>query len=168
MILSSSVAKGKSAFTLIELMAAVVIVGVLVTLAVPRFRVFIAKARQGEAHFNLDLVAKLQQTYFNPYQKYHQNTDGSKFNMGGGGDSGSCPASGDEVNELGFRVTDCAKLRYSYSAKTAGGGGRAINDGSTTKDIYPGCTGTTFKDEWLITIKRDLTNPQNVIKKCQE
>ena len=167
MILLNSVVKSKAAFTLIELMAAVVIVGVLVTLAVPRFRVFIAKARQGEAHFNLDLVAKLQQTYFNQYQKYYQNADGSKFNMGGGGDSGSC--TGDSAaNELGFRVTDCAKLRYSYSAKTAGGGGRAINDGSTTKDIYPGCTGTTFKDEWLITIKRDLTNPQNVIKECQE
>ena len=169
MILSISVAKSKSAFTLIELMAAVVIVSILVTLAVPRFRVFIAKARQGEAHINLDIIAKLQQSYFNEHNVYN-----SDLAIGKGKASGTCPTSTDNANILGFRTADCEKLRYNYTtsgATTAGGnsagGGIAENDGSVTSLlIYPGCSSKT--DLWDINDKRDLTNRTKVIEACKE
>ena len=160
MILSSSVVKGKAAFTLIELMAAVVIVGVLVALAVPRYRVFVAKSRQSEAAINLGIIAKLQQNYFN-------ENDGSYFGtlaMGKGTSTGTCPTG--DVNLLGFRVGDCNELRYHYTSNTSGGG-RALNDGSvSTLLIYPGCSGQT--DQWDITDKNKLTNTTPVIKKCKE
>ena len=149
-------------FTLVELLAAVAIVGVLVTLAVPRFRVFIAKARQSEASINLGIIAKLQQSYYNEYGKYYNE---SSFKMGKGGGGGSCPTT--NVNELGFRTIKCSKLRYTYTSRSGGGGG-AINDGLTTNHIYPGCSGAGKVDEWHISIERDLTNHQNVIKKCQD
>ena len=149
-------------FTLVELLAAIVIVGVLVTLAVPRYRVFIAKARQSEASVNLGIIAKLQQSYYNEYGKYYNE---SSFKMGTGG-GGSCPSAGDDANELGFRTIKCSKLRYTYTSRSGGGGG-AKNDGSDDSLlIYPGCSNQI--DEWHINIERDLTNHQKVIKKCQD
>ena len=150
-------------FSLIELMVAISIVAVLVTLALPRYRVFQAKSRQAEAKVNLGFIADLQQTYKAEFEKYYHNT--TKFKVGGGGDGGHCNAVGGEHNELGFRVTDCSELRYTYSSRT-GGGGRAYNDGRT-KAIYPGCTGSDKIDDWRIDSDRDLDHHKNVIKKCK-
>ena len=50
-------------FSLIELMAVVAIIGVLVSLAIPRFRVFVARARMGEAIHNLGVIDRLQKSY---------------------------------------------------------------------------------------------------------
>lgn len=161
MILSSSVVKGKSAFTLIELMAAVVIVGVLVALAVPRYRVFVAKSRQSEAAINLGIIAKLQQSYFNEHDGSYYGT----LAMGKGKRGKTCPTG--DANLLGFRVGDCNELRYHYTTAAPVGGGRAENDGSvSTLLIYPGCSGQT--DRWDITDENKLTNAPKVIEKCKE
>lgn len=53
----------KNAFSIVELMAAVVVMGVLVSLAVSRFRLYIARARQSEAVHNLGIIHKLQVSY---------------------------------------------------------------------------------------------------------
>ena len=163
MILSSSVVKSKSAFTLIELMAAVVIVGVLVALAVPRYRVFVAKSRQSEAAINLGIIAKLQQTHFNE----HDGSYNGDLAIGKAKSGGTCPTAAQDANLLGFRVGDCNELRYHYTTAAPVGGGRAENDGSvTTLLIYPGCSGKT--DQWDITDKNKLTNSTKVIEKCKE
>ena len=151
-------------FSLIELMVAISIVAVLVTLALPRYRVFQAKSRQAEAKINLGFIAGLQQTYKAEFEKYYHDT--TKFKVGGGGDGGHCNAVAGEHNELGFRVTDCSELRYTYSSTDLSGGGRAYNDG-ITKDIYPGCTGATKIDEWRIDNSRNLNHRANVIKLCK-
>ena len=145
------------AFSLVELMAAVAIVGILVALALPRYRLFIATSRQAEAQSNLGIIATLQQTYQLKYDGKHF-TD--SFNMGQGG-GGSCQDA-NQKNELGFRVVDCGKLRYTYNAATFGS---AKNDGANNSLlIYPGCTGSA--DEWSITKERVLTNTDKIIEKC--
>lgn len=149
-------------FTLIELMAAVVIVGVLVALAIPRYRVFVARSRQSEAAINLGLIAKLQQSYYLRYSNYNS---GLSIGKGGGG---SCPAAADPANELGFRTAKCDKLRYTYTSDSAGGGKAVNNGGDTSLLIYPGCSGAGKEDEWAINDEHDLTNPKDIIKKCQE
>lgn len=146
------------AFTLVELMAAVSVVMILVALALPRYRLFIASSRQAEANANLGIIATLQQSY-------QLKFDGQYFdslNMGGS----ASPCSDDEQkNPLGFRAVSCDDLRYKYTtSSTNKGGGSAKNDGSiSTKYIYPGCTET---DEWTITEQRQLENKVPVIQKC--
>ena len=51
------------AFTLIELMITVALIGVLSALAIPNFVAFQAKARRGEAFANLSALARAQKTY---------------------------------------------------------------------------------------------------------
>ena len=101
------------AFSLVELMAALAVIMVLVTLALPRYRVFIATSRQAEAQSNLGIIAKLQQTYQLKYiGKYYAN---SNFKMGQGSSDGTCGNNeNSQQNELGFRVSQCSKLRYTY------------------------------------------------------
>ena len=142
-------------FSLVELMAVVVIVGILVSLALPRFRLFIATARQAEAHANLGIIASLQQTYYLKHNKHFAGLD-----MGGG----TCGATA-EKNELGFRNVNCAKLRYKYSATTSGGGS-ANADGASGREIYPNCTGKA--DKWSIGVTRELKHEENVITLCHE
>ena len=57
-------------FTLAELMIAVVIVGILSSLAVPRFISHIEKTRTAEAVANLEAVYKLQLAYFQEKRVY--------------------------------------------------------------------------------------------------
>ena len=141
-------------FSLVELMAVVVIVGILVSLALPRFRLFIATARQAEAHANLGIIASLQQTYYLKFDKY--------FTAGLSMGDGTCEDSAQQ-NELGFRNVNCAKLRYKYSATS--GGGEAKASGASPREIYPNCP---KEDTWTIDDKRVLKQTKNVIKECHK
>ena len=149
-------------FTLIELMAAIVIVGVLVALAVPRYRVFVARSRQGEAAINLGLISKLQQSYYLRYGSYF-----GTLSMGtpGGGTCAATAAS--ESNDLGFRTGKCANMRYTYKTDVPDGGGNAENTGADDALlIYPGCKNKT--DKWEINEDHELKNSTDIIKGCQE
>ena len=57
-------------FTLLEIMVTVAVLGVLVTIALPRYEVFIAKSRKSEAKINLGVIYSLQQTYFLKHNTY--------------------------------------------------------------------------------------------------
>ena len=65
-------AKGRllDGFSLVELMAAVAVVAILVSLALPRYRAFIARARTSEAKTNLGIIYGLQQTYKAEFETY--------------------------------------------------------------------------------------------------
>ena len=54
----------QAGFSLVELMIVVGIIGILATLAVPRFQQFQAKARMGEAKNMLNHVYTLEESYF--------------------------------------------------------------------------------------------------------
>ena len=158
--------KHELGFSLVEVMAVIVIVGILVALALPRFRLFVATARQAEAHANLGIIASLQQTYYLKYNKHYENTS---LKMGNGGDSGTCTDDvNSEKNLLGFRSVNCANLRYTYTVATSGVGKALNDDGPSGKEIYPGCTGAGKDDEWTIDSKRVLTHTKNVIEQCKD
>jgi len=143
-------------FSLVELMAAVAIVGLLVSLALPRYRLFIARSRMAEAKTNLGIIYGLQQAYKAEFEKY-VGLDG----MGSGRCSTGSPGQ-QAKNELGFRVTDCAELKYLYSASISDA---SANANSGNSEIYPGCT--QF-DVWEISAQRKLKHKENVIKKCKD
>ena len=140
-------------FSLIELMAVVAIIGVLVSLAIPRFRVFVARARMSEAIHNLGVIDRLQKSYNLHFQMLGDDEVWWNTGLIGRNDGTSeCDDSTDGTglkNKLGFRVENCAKLRYFYTGGTDtdsarnGSGGGAIN-----YRIYPGCA--DGDDEWKI------------------
>ena len=151
------------AFSLVELMAAVTVVSILVALALPRFRLFIATSRQAEAHANLGIIASLQQSYYLEHNTYHQG-----MLMGKGGLGGVCGnSSAAEQNQLGFRVTNCDELRYTYKSGSSTGdcGSAPIscdfagNRLSVEPSIYPNCYGK--KEYWVITKGRKIKHPMN-------
>jgi type IV pilus assembly protein PilA len=58
------------AFTLLELMIVVAIIGLLAAIAIPEFIHFQARARQSEARTNLKVIAAGETSYFSTYQMY--------------------------------------------------------------------------------------------------
>lgn len=136
----------KNAFSLVELMAVMAVMAILVSLALPRFRLYIARSRQAEAIANLNIIHKLQVSYNLHYQGVSPGRSDvwhSGLNMGRGMPGGHCNATDSGIrNSLGFRVTDCDSLRYRYFTGTLGGGGynQAANSGlDPDRLIYPKC-----------------------------
>lgn len=160
-------------FTLIELLVAVAILGVLVTLAMPRYKAFVARSRQGEAKSNLGTIAKLQEAYW--MYKIGVDGTGSFYTLTGkkyGGNNNNCK--GDAVtdpgtNALGFRLTDCDKARYAYglgAADNTAQGGKGHT--GLTHQIYPDCPQAKEKDEWKITNTTFvLTNDPDIVNQCK-
>ena len=166
------------AFTLPELVAVIVILGILATLGVNSFRSFIANGRQAEAKLNLKAIGDLQEAYKYAKEEYNELPD----NKGVGAFTSNQCAGGDGEqmkNELGFRPNNCKNLRYGYwwdkgtKATTTDPAVPAKAYAKSTKRegklIYPGCEKT---DKWTLTIKtkeieqKDKTT-DDVIKKCE-
>ena len=92
----------QAGFSLVELMIVVGIIGILATLAMPRFRQFQAKAKMGEAKNNLTHIYTLEQSYqldnntFVDFTRYGRNADGTV----------ECTAP-DEAQDIGFEISPC-------------------------------------------------------------
>ncbi|MDE3269698.1 MAG: type II secretion system protein [Pseudomonadota bacterium] len=155
-------------FTLVELLAAIAIVGVLVTLALPRYRAHVARARMAEAKVNLGTLSSHQKAYRfdgmddadTPYRDkatgYHR---GLYYGLDKCGDSLA-----ESKNELGFRLSDCTKSRYRYITNL--GDDCAKSDGSIAQgQVYPNCIAN---DEWHVTLGGKLTHADSVVKKCPD
>jgi len=133
------------AFSLIELMVAIAIVGILVSFAVPRFLTFIARARMSEAINNLGIIDRLQHSYNLSYKmKGQDNVWFEAVLLGNGSPDNKCDPDSNLKNTLGFRVEDCPSLRYDYS-------GSSTHDTAFNKKghqrIYLGCA---EDDEWKL------------------
>ena len=149
-------------------MAVVAVIGILVSLALPRFRVFIARGRQAEAMQNLGTIRGLQKSYHLRAQGlgWGDNVYHSGLEMGEG-DSGTCdPTGSSKKNELGFRVEACDKLRYTYTTAGSSSIGEAKNSAKNNKFIYPQCSGAGSKDEWTINVKGELKHDNDIVKDC--
>lgn len=66
----------KSAFTLLEIMIAVIIVGVLTTIAVPQYIRTTEKAKAGKAKSNMALIAKAQHMHHQDFAEYKEVNNG--------------------------------------------------------------------------------------------
>ena len=136
--------------SLVELMVAVGIVGVLATIAVPRYKSFMTQARRGEAKSNLSHLASLQEMYRVEHSKYYDGSAMTGVNgvgyKDGSGNIGRCidPAgSADDGigNHLGFRPADCRKLRYFYNFRAGDIAVASAASDADGKYIYPDCDG---------------------------
>ena len=139
-------------FSLTELMAVVAIIGVLVTLAMPRYRTFIARSRMAEAKSNLAAILFLQKGYRTEYSSH-----APVFSYGGC--VHGCAAA--QKNELGFRVDDCDRLRYVY-VPDSGYGANAHGNQANCR-IYPKCN---QDDQWTIKGNNTLIHTTNVVGLC--
>ena len=153
--------KNQSGFSLVELMVVVGIIGILAGLALPRFRVFQAKARQAEAKGVLGHLYVLQSVYFGENNNYSGLTQRG---------DGTCT-----TNRLGFSFDGCINSTYQYSAGDATAATQAatqtlatavagaadtadltqyVGMASAPQDtVFPGCGGNTnevqqLTDQW--------------------
>jgi prepilin-type N-terminal cleavage/methylation domain-containing protein len=95
--------KKQNGFTLVEVMIVVVIIGILVGLAVPRFTRATVKAKQTEAKLILKQIYTMQQTYREEYDTYWVPSEGIL-------------ASADNPNAFGDLGIELMKeARYTYS-----------------------------------------------------
>ena len=125
-------------FSLVELMVAVGIVGILATLAMPRYKSFMAQARRGEARLHLHTIHALQENYKVEHSNHYAGLKVGYFLTGSECDDVD-DSDNDLDNKLGFRPNDCEHLRYGY---TSSGGGRAFAPSNKNKRwIYPDCNG---------------------------
>lgn len=139
-------------FSLVELMIVVAIIGILAALAVPKFNLFQAKARQAEVKSNLSHIYTLQQSYFGDNDKYVEFKGLKK---------GSCAPAGAKL--LGFTPSPCDKLRYAY--KSEGTESFTATGEGSMKVLYPGCPSDKL-DTWTIDVNKNLTVTVNGLAEC--
>ena len=154
----------KVGFSLVELMIVLSIVGVIVTLALPRFQQLQYRARQAEAKTNLNHIYLLQETYFSDNSSYGR-LDWIGFRAGGFEDPNPCDGSGPGINDIGFKLTDCSKVRYVYRANSLNGQAftaEARSDTGGGSKVCPGADELS-EDRWSINQNKNLAQ----ITKCE-
>ncbi len=147
--------RNEKGFSLVELMIVVGIIGILATLALPRFKQFQAKAKMGEAKNILSHIYTLEQTY---------SLDNNTFiafaligrPAGGVLTAASCTQNA-QAQAIGFRIDPCVAggntPRYGYSVVAgplAGGIGTsftalAVSGGAAAANpVCPGNAAHTY------------------------
>ena len=144
--------KGQEGFSLVELMIVVAIIGILAALAVPKFQMFQAKAKQSEAKNNLSHIYTLEMSYFGDNDSY--------VNFPVIGRTGAGPTACNHTaatNVLGFKPQGvCNKIRYGYSVPVASAAGFDGLAQSYPNLIVSGCANI---DAWLINQNKELCRP---------
>ena len=143
--------KGKEGFTLIELMVAVAIIGILVALATGSLLSYQAKSKQAEAKTNLGSIGALALTYKTEYDTYVTNWTG-----------------------IGWQAVGTSRYRYWYNTLSAAGTPTNPEGGVNYSDPGSAATADTFiaaavgnidrdasTDQWLYDQNRSLTLRQN-------
>lgn len=117
-----SAIKNQKGFSLVELMIVVGIIGILATLALPRFKQFQAKAKMGEAKNILSHIYTLQQTYSLDNNTFVDITPPMGANPGSLTANQNCldGTIPNGAQQIGFRIDPCLATapvpRYAYSA----------------------------------------------------
>ena len=149
------------------------ILGILASLALPTLKGYIARSRQAEARVNLAHIYQLQETYLDDQGEYFAG------DLGGDSTKSSPSADCNNDNDLGFDLTNCSKVRYSYEstatlntafsatagakyvAPTAGGGCSPPQNGQ--QGLIVGCE---TEDLWSINQDRVTVHESDAVKLC--
>ena len=138
-------------FTLIELMIAVAILGILATLATGGFLSYQAKAKQAEVKVNLGSIGEFAITYKTEYDTYITDWTG-----------------------IGWQPQVTTRYRYWYNGVAATGTPTSTDVGVNYSDAGSAADGNTFTaaavgnidgdiaaDQWLYDQNRSFTIQQN-------
>ncbi len=129
-------------FSLVELMVVVSIIAVLSAIAIPKFRIFQAKARQAEAKMNLSTIFTLESSY--------QGDNDTFVNLPAVGFG-----YGNPNNTLGFYTTGVPRYTYTVgSASTIYFLGDAKSGTGTSNMVMPGCASA---DDWQMDSNETLS-----------
>lgn len=71
-------------FTLVELMVVVAIIGILSAVAIPNFKKYQAKSKQGEAKLQLSSIYTAETSFYSEYDSYHSCLQFMGFDPGNG------------------------------------------------------------------------------------
>ena len=93
--------RNEKGFTLVELMIVVVIIGILASIAIPKFTNLIGKTKASEAKQQLGSIVSLEKTY------YFTNDAYVIF------------AAGADCNEIGYAQPDGARFTYDFGTTLA-------------------------------------------------
>ena len=109
-------------FTLIELLVVVLIVGILAAMALPEYKMAVAKARVTEVLPLLDAIRKAQEIYFMANGRYCSKLDGLGVDIVGIRSVHECTTSGITTTCFNFNGYTCYVLSHGGSAYCSGGG----------------------------------------------
>jgi type IV pilus assembly protein PilA len=128
------------AFTLIELMVVVAIVGLLAALAVPNYVKFQCRAKQSEVKNNLKAIFTAEQTFRSEFDSYKLVP--------------AIGATASGTNEIGFSPKG-GRIRYTYQVTTADSVSFDAEGSAVAGAISAGI------DTWTITELNDTTATVN-------
>lgn len=111
--------RARAGFTLMELVVAILIVAVLVTLAVPSYKAFIIKARRVEAKELLYTAAQRQQQWFTQNDSYTTDTGNT------GLDISTTSTNGYYTLSIAAGPTGSITTSYAMSATAVAGSSQA-------------------------------------------
>lgn len=108
------------AMSYLEILIALVIIGILVLLAIPNFMPLISKAKSTEAQMQLEHLYTLEKTYFYQYSKYSTNFEDigyiqEKLSTEGGAANYKITIT--EATEKGFTATATAVVDFNGDGK---------------------------------------------------
>ena len=93
--------RNEKGFTLVELMIVVVIIGILASIAIPKFTSLIGKTKATEAKQQLGSIVTLEKTYYFTNDAYIDFLPGT------------------DCNEIAYAQPDGGRFTYSFAVDTA-------------------------------------------------
>ncbi len=108
----------RAGFTLLEILSAVAIVGVLVTIAIPAFLTYQLRTKTAEAKTNLSAIRTLENSYFTEYESYAAAA--AEPPVIPGSLSAQFDAAGSDFATLGFAPE--GRVYFSYGVRVSDDG----------------------------------------------